>query len=61
MNTLVIRLPIVDTSAIRLDQRIKDLCAVEEGAGYRLVGFTTVGSDLLFIFQPMTVATHGTV
>lgn len=52
MNTIVVRLPIVDTSStLTLEQRIKDICAVEAAAGQRLVGFTAVGADLLFLFQ----------
>ena len=54
MKTIVVRVPLVDTSIppIPLEKRISDLCAVEDAAGYKLVGFTTVvGNDLLFIFQ----------
>jgi hypothetical protein len=57
MSTLVIRVPLVDTSIppIPLEKRISDLCAVEDAVGYRLVGFTAiVGNDLLFIFQKET-------
>lgn len=50
MNTNVIRVPIVD-STISLEQRIKDLCLTQAAAGYKLITFTTVGTDLLFIFQ----------
>ena len=54
MKTLIIRVPLVDTNlpAIPLDKRVDDLCNIEDAAGYKLVGFTTINSgDLLFLFQ----------
>lgn len=52
MNTIVVQLPLVDTStSLTLKERIEDLCDVEDAAGYRLAGVTTIQDQLLFIFQ----------
>jgi len=50
--TNVVRIPILVPGANNsLDDRIKNLCDVQEAAGYYLVGLTTVGVELIFIFQ----------
>jgi len=50
--TEVIRVPIVDAvSGLTLEQRIEDACDVHFAAGLSLAASTTVGGDIILIFQ----------
>lgn len=51
MKTNVVRISLSESSGSSLSDRIENVCTIQHAAGFDLITMTSVGDQLLLIFQ----------